>query len=390
MLVLPVEPNPLARLPLVGPCERTAMLTIAWKNLWSEKGRFLFSVAGVAVAAMLLAFMLALYSGWNERIASYVQKVPAQVWVVQRGNESFFSASFFADAKLDEVRRVPGVVRVSSMLGRSVKIKEGSSAYDSYVLGFDEGGIGGPIHIKEGTGTPGAGEIIVDDVLSRTAGFDLGDTVTVSDRPFKVVGISTGGNNVIYQLSFVSKDEARKLVGLDGVEGFGLVETEPGRDLDVVAAINSNVDGVTAFRSSTYADMSRKVLQRSMLPILSVVLVLVFVVGAVVVGLTIYTATLEKEREFGVMKALGTPNKFLAIAVIEQSLLCGLIGFALGEAGVLVASRFAERLVPQFVTLIRWQDAVIVLVGVGAMSLLAAFLPVQRVMRVDPLVVFKA
>jgi len=335
--------------------------------------------------------MLALYSGWNERIASYVQAVPAQVWVVQRGNESFFSASFFADAKLDEVRTVPGVVRVSSMVGRSLKISHGgASSYDSYVLGFDEGSIGGPIHVKEGTGAPGSGEIVIDDVLARTAGFDLGETVTVGDRPFKIVGISTGGNNVIYQLSFVSKDEARKLVGLDGVEGFGLVETEPGRDVDVAAAINGRVDGVTAFPSRTYADMSRKVLQRSMLPILSVVLVLVFVVGAVVVGLTIYTATLEKEREFGVMKALGTPNKFLAIAVVEQSLLCGLIGFLLGEAAVVVASRFAERLVPQFVTLIRWQDAIIVVVGVTAMSLLAALLPVQRVMRVDPLVVFKA
>ncbi len=370
--------------------EQDAMLTIAWKNLWSEKGRFCFSVAGVAVAAMLLAFMLALYSGWNKKIAAYVQDVPADVWVVQRGNESFFSASFFSDAKLEEVRKVPGVVAVSGMLGRSLKITGDGSSYDSYVLGFDQGGIGGPIRIKKGSGTPGAGEIVIDDVLSRTAGFDVGETVTVGERPFHVIGISTGGNNVIYQLSFVSKAEARKFVGLDGVEGFGLVKTEAGRDEQVSAAINSNVEGVTAFRSHAYASMSRKVLQRSMLPILSVVLVLVFVVGAVVVGLTIYTATLEKEREFGVMKALGTPNKFLAIAVVEQSLVCGIIGFAIGEAGVLAASRFAERLVPQFVTLIRWQDTVVVLVGVAVMCLLAAFLPVQKVMRVDPLVVFKA
>ena len=366
------------------------MLTVAWKNLWSEKGRFSFSVAGVAVAAMLLAFMLALYSGWNERIASYVQDVPADVWVVQRGNESFFSASFFSDAKLDDVRKISGVVGVSSMLGRSLKIGSGSGSYDSYVLGFDEDGIGGPIHVKEGSATPGDGEIVIDDVLSRTAGFDLGQTVMVGDRPFRVAGISTGGNNVIYQLSFVSKAEARRFVGLDGVEGFGLVTTEPGREQEVATSINNSVEGVSAFRSGTYAAMSRRVLQRSMLPILSVVLVLVFVVGAVVVGLTIYTATLEKEHEFGVMKALGTPNKFLAIAVIEQSLLCGFIGFAIGEAGVLIASRFAERLVPQFVTLVRWQDTLIVLAGVTAMSLFAALLPIQRVMRVDPLVVFKA
>jgi putative ABC transport system permease protein len=366
------------------------MLSIAWKNLWAEKARFGFSVAGVAVAALLLAFMLALYSGWKQKIASYVQDVPADVWVVQKGNESFFSASFVPEARVADVRGVPGVTNVGSMLGRSMKISSGGSSYDSYVIGFDAGGIGGPIRIDEGSGTPGAGEIVIDDVLARTAGFGVGEAVTVGDRPFKVVGISSGGNNVIYQLSFVSKDEARKFVGLDGVEGFILAKTEPGRDVEVAAAINDHVDGVTAFRSKNYASMSRKVLQKSMLPILSVVLVLVFAVGAVVVGLTIYTATLEKEREFGVMKALGTPNKFLAIAVVEQSMLCGLIGFAIGQAGVLIASRFAERMVPQFVTLIRWQDALLVFGAVALMSLLAAYLPVQKVMRVDPLVVFKA
>jgi ABC-type lipoprotein release transport system permease subunit len=57
---------------------------------------------------------------------------------------------------------------------------------------------------------------------------------------------------------------------------------------------------------------------------------------------------------------------------------------------VVAASFFAERLVPQFVTLLRWQDALIVLGAILAMCLLASYLPVQRVLRVDPLRVFKA
>lgn len=366
------------------------MHLIAWKNMRAEKARFAFSVAGVAVAALLLAFMLALYTGWKERIASYVRDVPANIWVVQDGNESFFSASLVPEERLEEVRGIPGVTAVNSLLGRGLKIGFKGKSYDSYVLGFDAGGIGGPIHIKKGSGTPGSGEIVVDNVLARTAGIGVGDELTVSDRTLKVVGISTGGNIVLNQLSFVSKEEARTLVGLDGFSNFGLVKTEPGRSAEVGDRINRDVDGVTAFPSKEFASKSRKVLQRSVLPILGVVLVLVFIVGTVVVGLTIYTATLEKEREFGVMKAMGTPNKFLLLAVVEQSLICGLIGFVVGEATVVVASSFAERLVPQFITLIRWQDALVVLVAVLIMSLLAACLPIQRVLRVDPLRVFKA
>ncbi len=356
----------------------------------AEKARFAFSVAGVAVAALLLAFMLALYSGWSERIAAYVNDVPADVWVSQSGNQSFFAASLVPDKTFDDVAGRPGVLTVSTLLGRSLKIKHGDSTYDSYVLGFDADGIGGPLHIKSGRGTPADGEIVIDDVLARTADVGVGDEITANDQTLRVVGVSTGGNIVINQLSFVSKDEAHRLVGISGIANFGLLKTEPGQAKAVVADINANVPGVSAFERKEFASNSRQVLKRSMLPILSVVIVMVFVVGAVVVGLTIYTATMEKEREFGVMKALGTPHKFLMLAVGEQSMLCGLIGFAVGEIAVVGASRFAERMVPQFVTLLRWQDALIVLAAVVAMSLLAAYLPIRKVLSVDPLRVFKA
>ena len=89
-------------------------------------------------------------------------------------------------------------------------------------------------------------------------------------------------------------------------------------------------------------------------------------------------------------KALGTPNKQLLAIVAQQTLICCLIGFFVGELAVLAASRLAERAVPQFVTLIRWEDAVIVLIGTTIMGLIGAYLPVQRILRVDPLRVFKA
>jgi putative ABC transport system permease protein len=365
-------------------------LLIAWKNIRADKARFAFSVSGVAVAAMLLAFIFALYSGWSHRIASYVQDVPADVWVVQKGNESFFSATFVTDETLAKVRATPGVTAMSSMFGRPLKLTKGDSRFDAWILGFDAGAVGGPLHMKKGSGTPGPGEIVVDDVLARANDLHIGDELVGNDRTLKIVGISTGGNNMVNQMAFVAKDEARKIVGVQGVENFGLVSTETGRAPEVVAAVNSNVEGVTAFESKQFATNSRKLLSKNMLPILAVVLVLVFVVGVVVVGLTIYTATIEKEREYGVMRALGAPSKFLFIAVVEQSMMCGLLGFLAGEVAVVIASRFAERLVPQFVTLLRWQDALIVLASITVMCILAACLPVQRVLRVDPMTVFKA
>jgi putative ABC transport system permease protein len=368
------------------------MAPIAIKNMRAEKGRFAFSVLGVAVSSLLLAFVLALYSGWTRNIASYVSDVQADLWVVQDGNESFFSASFVPIGKLDEIEQVDGVTQVDSLLGRTLKISKesGGERWDSYVVGFETGGAGGPKHIKSGRGDPADGEIVIDDVLARTAGIHVGDTVIVGDQPLDVVGVSTGGNIVISQLSFVSMSQAEKVVGLPGIRNFVLVTTGDGQAKQVQQRIDGEVDGVRAYESKEFSKLSRKVLERSMLPILTVVLVLVFAVGAVIVGLTIYTATVEKEREFGVMKALGAENRRIAAIVVQQSLACGAFGFAIGYVAVLVASSFAQRLVPQFVTAIRWQDALIVFVGVAVMCIIASYLPLQRVMRVDPLRVFKA
>jgi putative ABC transport system permease protein len=364
-------------------------IEIAWKNLRAEKASFAFSVAGVTVAAMLLAFMLALYSGWSHRVASYVKDVPADVWVVQKGNEQFFQTTLVTDDSLAKVRSTPGVTAVSSMAGRTLKLAKGETRFDALVMGFDADGIGGPLHIKKGSGTPGLGEIVVDDVLARTNGLHIGDELVANERTLKITGISTGGNNMINLMAFVAKDEGQQLLGVPGRENFGLVTTEKGREAEVVAAINRDVEGVSAFESRQFVANSRKLLLHSMLPILLVVLVLAFIVGTVVVALTIYNATREKEHEYGVMKALGTPGKFLFLAVIEQSMLCGLLGFLAGELAVVVASRFAERLVPQFVTLLRWQDALLVLGSVVVMCVLAACLPVRKVMSVDAMRVFK-
>jgi putative ABC transport system permease protein len=358
--------------------------------MWAEKARFAFSVAGVAVAALLLSFGFALYSGWNEKIADYVEEVPADVWAPQAGNESFFTISLVPDAALEQIAAIDGVTEVSSLFGRPLKVRHGDKEFDAHILGYDTDGFGGPIDIKRGADTVGPGEIIVDDVLARTHGVGIGDELVANDRTLRIVGISTGGNLVINQLAFVTKEEAQALVGIPGFSNFVLIRTEPGQSEAVIERINSDVPGVTAFSSEEFADNTRQVIQRSILPILAVVLGLVFLVGSVVVGLTIYTATVEKEREYGVMKALGTPNKFLFLAVVEQSLICGLLGFIIGQFGVIAASRFAERLVPQFVTLIRWQDALIVFVSVAIMCLVASYVPVQRVMRVDPMRVFKA
>ncbi|MEO6197218.1 MAG: ABC transporter permease, partial [Dehalococcoidia bacterium] len=66
------------------------------------------------------------------------------------------------------------------------------------------------------------------------------------------------------------------------------------------------------------------------------------------------------------------------------------IGFAIGAGLTLAFSPIAGSLVPQFVTLVRWQDMLVVLLATVVMSLIAGYVPVRRLASIDPTMVFKA
>ena len=381
-------------------------LSVALRNMRTGKARIAFSVAGVAVATLLLAFVLALYRGWNDGLGTYIDETPADVWVAPRGSEGFFTPSFVSKSFVTLVGQQQGVREIHTLLYRPVKLKFDSDQFDSWVIGFKAGGLGGPVRMKSGKATPGRGEIVLDDVLARLSGASVGDTVDVGGNALRVVGISEGGNVVFAQLAFISEEEAKAEFqkSLDEAHlptipaslepennvNLVLVTTDPGRAAEVAAAINKNVPGINAFVRADFSENSRRALKQAILPILLIILVLAFVVGTLVLGLTGYTSVLEKEREFGVIKAIGVPGTGLLRVVLEQALVCCVLGFAAGVLAAFIAAWVVKLAVPQFVTAFYASDIALVFLGTILMSVLASLVPAIRVMKVDTLSVFKA
>jgi putative ABC transport system permease protein len=159
---------------------------------------------------------------------------------------------------------------------------------------------------------------------------------------------------------------------------------------DVADEIPLQVQGVTTFTREEFTERTRERILGNILPILTMVLGLAFIVGLAVSGLTIYTATVEKAREYGILKAVGFKNRYLYRLVFEQALATGAIGFAIGATLTLLFSPLAGDMVPQFVTLVRWQDMLFVLFATVIMSLIAGYVPVRRLASIDPTMVFKA
>jgi len=204
--------------------------------------------------------------------------------------------------------------------------------------------------------------------------------------------VSAGGDFVYTQVGFVTLDTAINFLALNppGQRTFFVIKLKDGIDVDSAAARPQRATpGVKFIKPADFAHETRKRILGNILPILIVVLIISFIVGLAVAGLTIYTATIEKAREYGILKAEGFTNRYLYRLVFEQSLVTGLLGFLLGAGLTIIVAPFAQQSVPQFVVFVRWQDISAVAGTTLVMSLLAAYIPIRRLTSIDPVSVFK-
>jgi putative ABC transport system permease protein len=377
------------------------MLLVTRKNLFSERTRLAISVGGVAVSVLLITFLLALFRGWNEKVGGFVENVDADIWIAREGTTDFLAAgSILPGEPPEELSTLPDVERAverwSPLIVRPMTASKDGTEMDVQLVGYDpQSAMGGPVRIEEGKEFPGPGEVIVDEALSHRYGVDIDDTIAAAGRPWTVVGKSSGGDFVASQTIFVALDEAQEALGMDGLATFFLLQLKDPSQREQVAEYMTVESaqrewGILAITSDEFAADTRDRVLSDVIPILIVILILAFTVGFVVAALTIYTATVEKAREYGILKAVGFSNGYLYRVVFEQSLVTGILGFLIGAGLTIVVGPLTQEVVPQFVMFIRWQDVLGVAGFTLLMVLLAAYVPTRRLAAIDPVAVFKA
>lgn len=388
------------------------MLLLARNNLFSERMRLLISVGGVALAVFLIALLLSLYRGWDQKVGGFVEDSNVDLWVASEGAEDFLTAASLLPTEGEEAEQAttylnahafvdewsPMIVRLMKGV-RVDRVSDGGEALgttmDVHLIGFDpETRLGGPIEIVEGKDVPGPGEVIIDERLSERYGVDVGDVLRAAGRDWTVAGVSKGGDFVATQTVFVRHDEAAESMRIKGATTFYAIKVREGQDphkleTDIEDLAKENGAPVVAFTREEFASNTRDRILNNILPILFMVLALAFIVGLAVAGLTIYTATIEKAREYGILKAVGFENTYLYRLVFEQSAITAVLGFIVGVGLTLAVEPFATDIVPQFVLFTRWQDVLMVAGATVVMALLAAYIPVRRLAQIDPTTVFK-
>ena len=347
------------------------------------------SIGGVAFAVLLILLVTSLYRGWSAA-GSFFEQLPGDVWIAQAGtSDPLRTTSFIPASVLDDVASVPGVRAVVPVYARRVALEGDDEELNVYFLALDVPP--GAAQAEAGQRfVPRPGGIVVDRVLADKAGIGVGDTIDVLGRRLAVERIEPGGNP-IFEIAFMSGEDAREVIALDDYVSFFLLATEGGANTDRVArAAVAEVPGSESHTAEDFAAATRNLVEQGFLPVVGALVGIGFAIGGAVIALTIYTATIERARDFGVLKAIGADDRFVYRIVVEQSLGVGVVGAALGIAFSALAATLIRQRVPEFVTDLQLPDAAAVFAIAVLVAAVAAIIPVRRISRIDPAMVFRA
>jgi len=114
-----------------------------------------------------------------------------------------------------------------------------------------------------------------------------------------------------------------------------------------------------------------------------------FLVGALVVGIVLYSATVERQREYGVLKAIGARGAMLYRVTLAQAFLVTVAGSLIGVAVALGSSELIMEARPQFLIAYAPETVAAALAAGGVMALLATFLPARVIAATAPAEVFR-
>lgn len=364
---------------------------MARRSLLHDKIRFGMSLGGLAFAVVLVVLLRGLMDGTLTKSTTYIDHVGADVFISSAGVRNMtLASSALPVSAVESVRAIEGVADAGGMLRMEVIASHGNEHRPGAIIGYNVGHVGGPWRLASGRAVERGGEVVVDTALASLLGVDAGDQIVIADTTFTVVGRSLQTTAIAGKLIFMSLTDAQAILRMSDVVAFVLVKLEAGIDPgDFVTKLGHAMPDVTVQTRQALSNNDRDVLGGLFIAPINVMSTAGLLVGLAIVGLTMYTTTAERLRDFGVLKAIGASNRYLFQTVLTQAVALALMGFALGLVLVLLAAPIAERAEPDIGVEVRTTQAAIAFAEVVGMSLAGAILPLVRILRVDPLEAFR-
>jgi putative ABC transport system permease protein len=284
----------------------------------------------------------------------------------------------------ERIAAMPGVKNVSGML-MAVQMSQDTGMF--ILLGYAprEAAIQ-QFNVVEGKCVDGSHQIMIGRTMAEAAKIGVGDTITLGNVRFQVVGIYEHSMAMFEMGGVASLRDVQNFAGKPRKLQMLYIDLDnPADARAVAAAINERFPEVHAALSGEFAD-SLPDMQNSQ-AMSDAIAFLALVVGGMGMMNTMLMSVLERTREIGVLRALGWRRRAILGLIIRESAILGILGAGAG-IGVAFLLAWLYSLIPQWGELIpfAWTPEVFIksITVALLLGMLGGLFPALRATRLQP------
>jgi putative ABC transport system permease protein len=376
------------------------MIWLARKLTFYNKTRLIITVIGVVFSIYLTLTEIALYVGMMENATSIIRNSKADIWIASKGIQNFDFAKVFPDRHVRDAIKSESIAAVAPLLINwgFIKLRNGSQELVE-IIGYDPSlNYGGPWSLANGealTSTSNNNIILDQSSEQRLGPIELGSQWELNDELVTVEGVSDGARTfttapiVFSSYKYVLTHMMSKVS--ENNVSYILIKCRNDSDIPLIKSIlvkklpNNDVLTTEEF---VWRTVGYWTIQTGMGAAFCLTAFLGLVVGAGIIGQTVYANTLEHIGELATLKAMGASSSELNSIILIHSAINIIIGFLIALPLTFACKIPLEKLGVSLALepkLIGGLFVVIFLTAIGS-----AYFSIARVRDTDPAIIFRS
>jgi len=316
------------------------MIDLAIKNIFRQKTRTALTIIGIIIGIGAVVALGSISEGISSQIAEELEFMGGTIMVYSKGSSGMmtgFEGSEVTEENVEEFEDFSGVKEVIPYVMRMGEIEIGMGP-TIMVFGIDPEGIdffkGRGVEMESGREIEEGDtyQVLIGYSYAERNGLEIGDSVELKKNSFEIVGVIEESDTDIDNAIIVPADTMMDIYNMDNFKS-AFITPEDVSKVEVVAEdLKSSFDD---FEFVTSTDLVKQM--ASIVDMIRFFTIGISSIAAVVGGLgvmnTMIMAVLERQREIGIMKAVGATNKFVLTQILIESVMISLIG---GLVGIMI------------------------------------------------------
>ncbi|WOC70275.1 FtsX-like permease family protein [Staphylococcus aureus] len=343
---------------------------LAWNEIRRNKLKFGLIIGVLTMISYLLFLLSGLANGLINMNKEGIDKWQADAIVLNKDANQTVQQSVFNKKDIENKYKKQATLKQTGEI-----VSNGHQKDNVLVFGVEKSSFLVPSLI-EGHKATKDNEVLADETL-KNKGFKIGDTLSLSqsDEKLHIVGFTESAKYNASSVIFTNDATIAKInLRLTGdkinavvVRDTNWKDKKLNQELEAVS-INDFIENLPGYKPQNLT--------------LNFMISFLFVISATVIGIFLYVMTLQKTSLFGILKAQGFTNGYLANVVISQTVILALFGTAFGLLLTGVTGAFLPDAVPvKFDVLTLLVFAIVLMI----VSVLGSLFSILTIRKIDPL-----